>query len=91
MRLTQALFFDDAIPDKFLMCKLQLYVDDPIGVLTGTIEDTELRIQTILLLWSALRFDLATDKLHVGQSVPWCGVQYHAMPDKLIVTIKQNR
>eukprot|EP00971_Amphidinium_carterae_P088147 1743451-Amphidinium_carterae.1 len=36
IRLTQSLFHDDRVPDVFLRCKLQLYVDDPIGVLSGT-------------------------------------------------------
>eukprot|EP00971_Amphidinium_carterae_P020925 412929-Amphidinium_carterae.1 len=91
IRLTQSLFYDANLSDEFLRCKLQLYVDDPIGVLSGTDDEKELCIQTILILWKALGFDLATDKLHTGCTVPWCGVQYHAMADRLVLTIKQSR
>eukprot|EP00971_Amphidinium_carterae_P212039 4207406-Amphidinium_carterae.2 len=40
---------------------------------------------------TTLGFDLATEKLHAGRSVPWCGVHYHAMGDRPVLTIKQSR
>eukprot|EP00971_Amphidinium_carterae_P197414 3918167-Amphidinium_carterae.3 len=91
LRLAQALFFNSNLSDEARRCKLQLYVDDPIGVLSGTDDENERSIQSILILWAALGFDLDTDKLHVGQLVPWCGVDYHAMADKLVRTIQQSR
>ena len=54
-RLTQSLFLADEVR---LMC----YVDDPLAALSGSPERRRLLTATIILVWSALRFQLAFAK-----------------------------
>mgnify|MGYP003341758329 CR=1 FL=1 len=82
-RLTQSMFH----PSELL---LQTFVDDPIGVLTGSERQRNYFIAMVVLSWSALGFPLAFKKGQRGREIVWIGATLQLTSTGLEASIKKS-
>eukprot|EP00435_Cladocopium_sp_Y103_P029802 s477_g7.t1 len=56
--------------------RLQIYVDDPAGVVAGSLAERDRIISKTLALWSALGARIALHKACRGKNIKWIGANY---------------
>jgi hypothetical protein len=82
-RLTQSLFSSEEVR---LMC----YVDDPLAALSGSPERRRVLAATIILVWSALGFQLAFAKGQLDKEVTWIGGTIKCEPWGVKANVKES-
>ena len=80
-RLTQSLFN----PDEFLM---QVFVDDPIAVVSGTEQRRSLSLSVLICAWLGLGFPLSFKKGQRGRAVVWIGASITISDSGVVASIK---
>ena len=81
-RLTQAMF---VAHDEM---SLQVFVDDPCAVVSGSRIARDTIITTIILVWRALGFPLSFKKGQRGSRVVWIGNTFKFMPTSVVASVK---
>jgi hypothetical protein len=71
--------------------RMQMYVDDPVFVASGTIQQATIGITTALLWLNILGLPLAWNKSDGGRSITWIGARMLSSPGTLTVTIPEDK
>ena len=71
--------------------RLEVYVDDPIAVLSGTPSKVRRLASLVLVTWMVLGFPLALHKACFGSCVVWVGVQISVSSDQVEVQVPQDK
>ncbi len=71
--------------------RMQMYVDDPVFVAAGTIQQATRGITTALLWLSILGLPLAWSKSDGGKSITWIGAKMLTSPGSFTVTIPEDK
>ena len=80
-RMTQSLEHEDRF-------RIQQFVDDPLGVMRGTLQQTNRIAARVILFWLVLGYDLSWHKGQIGQDVDWIGFHIAHTPQSMTAEIK---
>eukprot|EP00435_Cladocopium_sp_Y103_P022155 s5939_g5.t1 len=71
--------------------RLQIYVDDPAGIVKGSRDHRDHLIGKTLALWAALGARIALHKADRGRKIKWIGANYQVIPGGVRVAIDAER
>eukprot|EP00435_Cladocopium_sp_Y103_P036126 s642_g9.t1 len=71
--------------------RLQIYVDDPAGVVAGSPAERDRIISKTLALWSALGARIALHKACRGKNIKWIGANYTILHGGVRISIDAER
>ena len=71
-----------------LRSRLRIYLDDPIFILTGDAQRRRRDLAMVLLLWAAAGFSLSWNRVSLGLSASWIGIDYVVDELEGTVTVK---
>ena len=71
--------------------RLQIYVDDPAGVVRGTSKERDRIISKTLILWASLGARIALHKASRGTCIKWIGAKYSVLHKGIQVAVDAER
>jgi hypothetical protein len=81
-RLTQSVTGTEAT-------RISTYVDDPIVLATGSVQEQRMYFAIVLGIWSALKIPVAFNKATIGQHIQWTSAVFEPTLTSLTVTVKE--
>ena len=72
-------------------CRMEIYVDDPILVAAGSLEDRTTIFAVAALALAALGFPLSWGKAALGSTVTWIGAQLSWVPEGVKVEVPEAK
>ena len=77
--------------DQHTTQRMQVYVDDPVVVISGTRAARRRQVATLMLAWAILGIGLAVQKGQFGPTVDWIGFSYAIRPQAVIASALASR
>eukprot|EP00435_Cladocopium_sp_Y103_P050142 s2443_g15.t1 len=71
--------------------KLQVYVDDPLAILRGSVQEQQRLACLVVTMWSIMGFPIATHKAVLSQALIWIGVKLHIQESQVVAEVPASK